>query len=172
MPPTKKLGILIPKLSGSDPAKILSKRWSITTTEDNRSAYIDLIPIRASPLDANIAMKNRSESIKSEPEVPKSKTTPATDFDIAPEKKEDIRAKSGNRATGIRNFDLGKDIFPVERVFPKNAPRNTTIIVAKKATLTEYKDKKKLGINIRGVKKTNNKRQYSKIFPKSNFECI
>ena len=117
-------------------------------------------------------MKNKSESIKNEPEVPKSKTTPATDFDIAPEKKEEISAKSGNSATGIRNFDLGKDIFPVERVLPKKAPKNTTITVAKKTTLTEYKDRKILGKNITGVRKTSNKRQYSKIFPKSNLECI
>jgi hypothetical protein len=110
--------------------------------------------------------------MKREPDVPSSKTCPATDFITSPEKKEETRAITGKRAIGIKNFDFGICIMPLERVEAKNMAINNTMTVTKKANFEEYKETMALGKNIIGVRNIRAKRQYSKTLLKLNPEPV
>ena len=137
-PPKRKLGILEVTLTGKiEAAKILKIKCKMTTPDEIKKAKIALIPILASSFTAKIAIKSKMDIINKDPDVPNSNTCPATELITFPEKNEETNAITGKRAIGIKNFDFGIWIIPLERVKARNTAKNMTITVTKKASFEE-----------------------------------
>ncbi len=112
-------------------------------------------------LTAKIVINMRNTSIMIEPEVPRSKTEPAKEELIEPEKTDESNAIKAKAPIGIKYLTLGNSIVPVESTDDKKMAKIATKPVAKSVILATYKP-----TPLTGTKKTGNRKtKTDKIIP-------
>ena len=105
-------------------------------------------------LTAKTVINKRNTSIMIEPEVPRSKTEPAKEELIEPEKTDESNATKAKTPIGIRYLALGNSIMPVESTDDKKMAKIATKPVAKKVILATYKPTPLTGTKKIGNRKT------------------